>query len=191
MISGILLAAGYGRRFDPSGQHDKLLAPLHDGRPVLWHSARAVCAALPGSLAVVRPGQDERTHWLREAGCEVLETAHAKRGQGAALAAAVRERCTASGWVITLADMPWLAPDVIARVVAALDAPAAIAAPFYQGQRGHPVGFGAAWWPQLSVLDADTGARGVLEAGTLTRIDASDAGVLRDIDTPADLAPPR
>ena len=39
---GILLAAGYGRRFDPEGRQDKLLASMADGRPVLWHSARAL-----------------------------------------------------------------------------------------------------------------------------------------------------
>lgn len=191
MISGILLAAGFGRRFDPSGQHDKLLAPLHDGRPVLWHSARALCTALPGSLAVIRSAQQERAHWLREAGCEVFETADAEQGQGAALAAAVRARYAANGWVITLADMPWIAPAVIARIAAALDTPEAMAAPFFHGQRGHPVGFGAAWLPQLASLEADTGARSVLAAGTLTHIEVADDGVLRDIDTPADLMPRR
>ena len=41
-IIGIMLAAGRGTRFDPTGQRNKLLAPLPDGRAVL----RASCANL-------------------------------------------------------------------------------------------------------------------------------------------------
>ncbi|HEV7816123.1 MAG TPA: nucleotidyltransferase family protein, partial [Janthinobacterium sp.] len=37
---GILLAAGRGRRFDPSGLQNKLLQPLAQGEPVVAASAR-------------------------------------------------------------------------------------------------------------------------------------------------------
>ena len=38
--TGILLAAGFGRRFDAAGQRNKLLEMLPGGRSVAWRSAR-------------------------------------------------------------------------------------------------------------------------------------------------------
>ncbi|NMG73814.1 nucleotidyltransferase family protein [Aromatoleum diolicum] len=187
MIRGILLAAGYGRRFDASGRQDKLLAPLADGRPVLWHSARALCAALPGSLAVVRPGHAERVRWLIEAGCAVLECREAELGMGSALAQAVQASAGASGWVVALADMPWLPPAVIRAVADAIDAPARVVAPLHSGQRGHPVGFGGDWGNRLAALSGDEGARTLLREATIQLLETDEPGVLTDVDTPADL----
>ncbi|MDW3688333.1 NTP transferase domain-containing protein, partial [Cupriavidus sp. CV2] len=71
--TGILLAAGYGRRFDPAGQRNKLLATLPDGRTVAGRSARTLVSVLPGTLAVIRPGNPALAAELRAAGCKVLE----------------------------------------------------------------------------------------------------------------------
>jgi molybdenum cofactor cytidylyltransferase len=60
--------------------------------------------------------------------------------------------------------------------------------PFYQGQRGHPVGFGAEHGEALRGLDGDTGARALLAANRVARLDLDDPGILRDVDTPDDLA---
>ena len=184
---GILLAAGYGRRFDPDGQQDKLLAPLADARPVLWHSARALADALPGSLAVIRPGQPERARWLHEAGCRVLEAPAAAAGMGHALAAAVAASAEADGWVVALADMPWLPAAAIRAVASRITTPSTVTAPRHAGQRGHPVGFGRAWGAQLMALEGDQGARALLAGTTMTVFDWGDGGVLRDVDTRGDL----
>jgi molybdenum cofactor cytidylyltransferase len=50
--TGILLAAGYGSRFDPSGLHNKLLATLPDGTPVAFQSARRLLSAVSRVVAV-------------------------------------------------------------------------------------------------------------------------------------------
>lgn len=184
---GILLAAGYGRRFDPDGRQDKLLAPLADGRPVLWHSARALAEALPGCLAVIRPGQPARARWLREAGCRVLEAPAAEAGMGHALAAAVAASAEADGWVVALADMPWLPAAAIRAVASRITTPSIVSAPRHAGQRGHPVGFGRAWGAQLMALEGDQGARALLAGTTMTVFDWGDGGVLRDVDTRGDL----
>lgn len=186
-LRGILLAAGYGRRFDPAGGRDKLLQPLADGRPVLWHSARALCEALPGSLAVLRPGQAERARWLREAGCEVVESAAAEAGMGAALAAGVAASAGAGGWLIALADMPWLPAAAIRAVATAVDGPEVVAAAAHGGRRGHPVGFGAAWRAGLMACGGDAGARELLRGTALRLLEWTDDSVLRDVDVLADL----
>ncbi|MGO4329671.1 NTP transferase domain-containing protein, partial [Cupriavidus sp. M-11] len=86
--TGILLAAGFGRRFDASGRQNKLLARLPDGQTVAGRSARSLANTLPGALAVIRPGHAELAAELRQAGCRVLEAPAAEAGMGAALAAA-------------------------------------------------------------------------------------------------------
>lgn len=187
-VRGILLAAGFGRRFDAAGRRDKLLEPLADGRPVLWHAASALCAALPHSLAVVRPGSAERKHWLHAAGCEVLEAPEAEFGMGSALASAVRASAAAAGWVVALGDMPWVTVADIRAVANAIDAPESLVAPVFEGQRGHPVGFGAHWGPRLANLSGDSGARDVLREAAVRLLPAATRGVLRDVDTADDLA---
>lgn len=106
---------------------------------------------------------------------------------GASLAAGVAARRHAGGWIIALADMPWLDPRTIARVAGAMDAHHCVA-PFHQGRRGHPIGFGADYFTGLAALDGDEGARGLIDPVRLVCLDVEDGGVLRDIDTPADLA---
>lgn len=186
-MQGILLAAGYGRRFDPGGRRNKLLTPLADDRPVAWHAARTLCRALPGSLAVIRPHESALAGVLHAAGCRVLECPEADQGMGSALAAAVRASAGARGWLVALGDMPWLPDGIVEAVAAAIDRPDRIAAATFDGRRGHPVAFGAAHGEALSSLRGDSGARELLRTHALCAVAAADDGVLRDIDTPADL----
>jgi len=192
---GLLLAGGYGSRFDPSGRSNKLLAPLtrgvFGGQPVAWAAASNLKAVLPRVIAVVRPDAVDAqplAALLRRAGCEVLLSTDASRGMGASLAAGVAASRAAAGWVVALADMPWLQPATIAAVAAALTSDTALAAPRYHGQRGHPVGFGPAYGAELAQLDGDRGARAILaHHDRLHWIDTDDSGVLDDVDTPTAL----
>ncbi|MGX7001760.1 nucleotidyltransferase family protein [Caballeronia sp. KNU42] len=185
--TGILLAAGYGSRFDPSGLHNKLLATLPDGTPVAFQSARRLLSAVSRVVAVVRPGSEKLAEVLNEAGCDVMFSIDAERGMGATLAAAVRATQDAQGWLVTLGDMPWIEPGTVEAVARSLDAGASIVAPFYRGQRGHPAGFGAMHREALSALDGDAGARALFMSEVVERIDVEDANILRDVDLPADL----
>ncbi len=185
--TGILLAAGYGRRFDAAGQRNKLLATLPDGKTVAGRSAHTLATSLPGALAVIRPGNAALAAELRGAGCRVLETAAAEAGMGAALAAAVAATPDARGWVVALADMPWLPAKLVRAVALTITTPDAIAAPWRDGRRGHPVGFGSAWREALLRLDGDEGARELLKTQPVMRILTEDEGAFRDVDTPGDL----
>jgi molybdenum cofactor cytidylyltransferase len=184
-IVGILLAGGTGSRFGGA----KLLHPLADGIAIAAHAARHMLAALPSVIAVVRWGDFPLYDMLEQEGCEVTMSQAAVRGMGASLAHGVAHVRDADGWVVALADMPRISPDTIRAVAAALEEGAVIAAPQYQGQRGHPVGFGARLRDDLTALDGDTGARKMIErhAADVRLIDSADPGVLIDIDRKADL----
>jgi molybdenum cofactor cytidylyltransferase len=185
--TALLLAAGRGTRFDPSGLQNKLMAPLPDGTPVACAAARALLAILPHVIAVVRPGAEELAHALNDAGCDVVFSTDAERGMGASLAAGIHATANAEGWIVALADMPWISSATIESIVRRLDGGASVVAPIYRGRRGHPVGFGSMHRDALLALDGDVGARGILESADVTSVDVDDAGVLTDIDTFADL----
>jgi molybdenum cofactor cytidylyltransferase len=188
--TALLLAAGRGTRFDPSGLQNKLLAPLADGTPVACAAAHALLATLPNVIAVVRPGAEALAHALNEAGCDVVFSTDAERGMGATLAAGVRATAESQGWIVALADMPWIAPTTIEALARRIDAGASIVAPVYGGRRGHPVAFGAMHRDALSSLDGDIGARSLLASNEVITIVVDDAGILADIDTHADLHRP-
>jgi len=184
-IVGILLAAGSASRFGGG----KLLATLADGTAVGVAALRNLVAAVDAVIAVVRPGDDTLAEALRAQGARVTVCPDARDGMGASLAWGVRAAPLAAGWVVTLADMPWIQPASIASVASLLRRHAALAAPQCQGQRGHPVGIAARFFGALTQLSADEGAKHLLteHAAEFELVPVSDAGVLRDIDTPADL----
>ncbi|RQV64732.1 nucleotidyltransferase family protein [Burkholderia cenocepacia] len=188
LATGVLLAGGLGQRFDPSGLHSKLLARLPDGTPVAVAAARRLAAATADVIAVVRPGAEKLAILLNEAGCQVVYAPDALRGMGASLAAGVRTAPDASGWLVALGDMPWIAASTYETVTRALDADgASIVAPAHRGVRGHPVGFAAHHFEALATLDGDAGARALFASGPVALLDVDDPGILRDVDTPADL----
>jgi molybdenum cofactor cytidylyltransferase len=64
-----------------------------------------------------------------------------------------------------------------------------VAVPRYQGRGGHPPLIARSVWPALAACaDNPGGARAVLAERRATWIEVDDPGVLRDIDTPEDLA---
>jgi len=181
----LLLAAGFGRRFGS----DKLLAPLADGTPLAVAAARPLLASGHRVVAVLRPEQEPLAALLAAAGSEVVTSATARRGMGASLSAGVAATAAARGWVVALADMPGVAAATVAAVFAALAAGASLAAPYWQGRRGHPVGFAASWKDALLGLDGDRGAAALLQeqAALIHPIASRDDGCLRDVDTRDDL----
>ena len=185
-LTGILLAAGRGKRFDPSGVQNKLLQ-LVDGEPVVARSARHLLAALPRVLAVVRPGDDRVAALLGRLGCEVRVADNADLGMGESLATAIEYTRGAEGWLIALGDMPWVQPATMRSLAAAIEGGANIAAPVHLGRRGNPVAFSGYHLPLLLALDGDQGARAIVNSHPVHEVVVDDSGVVRDIDMPADL----
>ncbi|MCX7140057.1 MAG: nucleotidyltransferase family protein [Proteobacteria bacterium] len=184
-ICGILLAAGASKRFGA----DKLLHPLTGGTPIALAALANLRAAVPHVIAVVRPGTPLLAKRLSEAGATVVLCANAEEGMGASLAAAVSASGNVTAWIVALADMPYIRPGSIKKIADAVAAGAAIAAPAYRGERGHPVGLSSQFRAQLEALRGDEGARSLLKlnSGLVRLVEVDDPGVCRDIDTPADL----
>jgi molybdenum cofactor cytidylyltransferase len=188
MITGILLAAGSGSRFGGG----KLLHPLSDGTPIGVAALRNLKNALPDAIAVVRAGDNRLRNLFEQEGVAVHICADAHLGMARSFACAFGASSAARGWVIALADMPYLQPQTIRTIAAQIERTGGIAAAAYHGQRGHPVGFGRRYLNELLKLQGDEGARAVIERhpSDVVIVDCDDRGILRDIDTPADLEKP-
>jgi molybdenum cofactor cytidylyltransferase len=191
-ITGILLAAGRGSRFGA----DKLMVALPGafagipaGTPIGVAAGINLHRAIADSVAVVRADQSAFAALLRDHGLHTVECPDADHGMGATLACGVAASRDADGWVIALADMPWIRPKTISAIVAALGSGADIAAPAFGGRRGHPVGFARRHRDALAASSGDGGARAIIAAhpGQLTLIDVDDPGVVRDVDVRRDL----
>jgi len=184
-IVGVLLAAGAGTRFGG----DKLLYRLPDGTPMALAAAAHLQPACERVVAVVRPAHAELAALLAAAGCDIVVCPEAEGGMGHSLAAGVRATADALGWIVALADMPFIASASHQAVASCLRDGASLAASQYQGRRGHPVGFSSGLFAQLAALTGDQGARAILEQHRTALIvcPVDDAGVLRDIDRPTDL----
>lgn len=188
---GILLAAGFSRRF---GESDKLLQPLPNGEWIGIASAKHLIQAIPHSIAVIRAENNALREALTSLGFELCLCEASDSMMADSLKAAIRfarlSNPAITGYVIALADMPFIHPNTIARVHACLNDGAEIVIPTYRSQRGHPVAFSSQFEHALLQINGDEGARSVIRQfeDSISFVETDDPGILKDIDTPADLA---
>ena len=195
-IIALLMAAGRGSRFDPSGEQDKLLA-LVDSVPVVVRAAASV-SDCDHCVAVLAPDKPLLAKALSQTRCERITAADAGLGMGHSIAAGARHLSRLSdvaAVLIMLGDMPHLQHSTVCRLIECFrnqtagtpPAPERIIAPSYKGQRGHPVIFGAAHLPALCTLRGDQGAASLLRSLPIQTIPVDDVGTIHDIDTRDDL----
>jgi CTP:molybdopterin cytidylyltransferase MocA len=180
VIGGLVLAAGAGVRFGSEGS--KLLADL-DGRPVLEHAVRAVCAvpALSRVVVVLGARAGEVLARVDFGRAEPVVCRDWARGQSWSLRCGLRELTGCERVVVTLGDVPLITPAVVELFVEA--APGTRAA--YGGRPGHPVVLGPSHVAALSSLTGDRGARDLLRGGATIECAGLCSG--RDVDTLEDL----
>lgn len=167
----IVLAAGRGERFIASGGATHKLDTQLNGRTVLNHTLEAVkSSGLPWHL--VRP----------EGGT---------KGMGESIAMGVRATPEAAGWLILPGDLPLVQATTLQHVAQALTAQTLVMPRFHQ-HSGHPVGFGRNYFYALASLEGDVGAAAIVREartrGNVQDLPVTDDGIMRDVDTLADLA---
>jgi molybdenum cofactor cytidylyltransferase len=160
----IVLASGRGERFAASGGQVHKLQALLGGKKVIDWTLDAVRASgLP--------------YHVEDAG---------HPGMGDSIAAAVRATPDANGWLILAADLPLIQSATLLAVAQALQQ-SSLVYPMFEGQRGHPVGFGPTYASQLTNLKGNKGAAQLIIAGAATELIVNDVGCMTDIDTLQDL----
>jgi molybdenum cofactor cytidylyltransferase len=192
VIAAILLAAGESKRFGAP----KLLQAVGGGPAVIMLSAETLQHARGDELvdvliAVVdKPKHESGTALtLSRSGFKCVVSPGG--GMGHSLAAGVAAVADdASAILVVLGDEPFIPEDVIPQLLARFNSGGAhIVVPRYRGERGHPVLFGRAAFPELLALGGDQGARSVIDRDP-SRVAFVDLDLPKpaDVDTPDDLA---
>ena len=187
-VGAIVLAAGRGRRMGGP----KHLLPV-DGVPLLARVLDTLSAVtqVEQRVAVLRHGDSEGARLARDLGAEVAWVEADATGRSVSVCAGVAAIAEGRALLIAMADQPFL----IAQDFAALIAPPGrerIVHARYDGQRGTPVLFAAAYRSALLALRGKDGGRQVITAhlDDVQGVDL-DAWRGRDLDRPEDLPQPR
>ncbi len=183
--SAILLAAGGATRMGA----DKLQL-LYKGRRLI---DRALAPLVDSPLidevvVVVRP--DGRA-LVDASKCRVVVNPEHQEGLGASLrVGAAAADAAADALVVSLADMPEITVEIVARLIHAFRrAGRPILVPVHQQRNGHPVLFGRACRGDLLRLGGDLGARQMIRdhPELVEYFPAPNRAVVYDMDTLADI----
>uniref|UniRef100_A0AAU2V0D1 Nucleotidyltransferase family protein n=1 Tax=Streptomyces sp. NBC_00003 TaxID=2903608 RepID=A0AAU2V0D1_9ACTN len=190
-VTGLLLAAGGGRRL---GGRPKALLP-HRGRPLVENAVRVLREGGCRTVYVVLGAAAEEVRARADlAGCVLIDNPEWAEGMGSSLRVGLEELTKSGGGaravLVSLVDQPGIGAEAVARVLAAHRSGDSLAAASYDGERGHPVLFGADHWADIAAsATGDRGARAYLKAheAEITLVECGDVAEPYDIDTEADL----
>jgi molybdenum cofactor cytidylyltransferase len=184
----VVLAAGRSERFG-AGRH-KLAQPLGASSVLAQTLGRAIASHLRTVVVTTAAFVDVARSSVAARDVVVLpdtgSDGNAPLGMGTSIAAGVRASPDSDGWLVLPGDMPLVQATTLLAVARALDHHA-VAYAQHGGRRGHPVGFAAELYPELTELSGDEGARRIIARYPAFAVDVDDPGILVDIDTEDDL----
>ena len=189
----MILAAGFSRRFGPEDKRTHAIEI--DGRTdmLALHTVARYASVFDDVIVVIRTDDDRlRDKLARDFGAapnvRIVATADAHLGMAHSLAAGARAIADGTAVFVALADMPFITADTLTSLAGQLVRGEQIVVPEYEGNQGHPVGFGSNYLQALRLLTGDRGARSILaEHGDCTvSVPCRDPGVVKDLDHPPD-----
>ncbi len=189
---GIVPAAGSAERF--GGR--KLLADI-DGSPLLEHTLRALIAGGIRSVVVVLGPEAHEVQAgipaLGEPAVRVAINPDPSRGMFSSIQVGLASFDREEGIAVLPGDMPYVRASTVATLLDVFGRSGAIVSPRYEGKRGHPVIVPASLVAEILAADPQSNLHEVLKRHPDRRLDVDvmDRGVVRDVDTLADLGSTR
>lgn len=184
-IGIVIAAAGRGTRFTRAGGSGNKLNALLGNVTVFEQTlSQALASGMPVQV-VTRP--DNLPVQRVCAAHQIAVTLLASPGLGDSIAAGVAATPRWDGWLIHLADMPFVTPQIFIQTAAVLRQ-YAIARPCFAQRPGHPVGFSAALRAPLCALHGDDGGRSLLHGQQVHLFSVDSADIMQDIDFPSQLS---
>jgi molybdenum cofactor cytidylyltransferase len=185
-IAAVVLAAGRSTRM---GGPNKLLAEIAQ-RPLVRIAAEEALASRAKPVIIVTGHQrDHVEKVLAGLPVRLVHNPDFAQGLGTSLRAGIAAvPADADGAVVCLGDMPQVDAALIDRLIGAFDPDrgALVVVPTFEGKRGNPVLWSRRFFPDLTAIEGDVGARHLIgrygEAVVEVPVDGKAA--LTDIDTP-------
>lgn len=194
MIGAIILAAGSSRRFGD----DKRRSTLPSGQLLLEESIHKAASVIDKVIVVLRFGDKafarELEQRIENPDVSYYCAPDSAKGMGHSLANAIAKVKDWEAALVFLGDMPFVQAETVESLLAEYEfrkhKAAPIIIPVRKGVKGHPVLFAKNYFPEIAAIKGDEGARAVIDAhkDQVFRVEVEDPGVIRDIDTPEDLA---
>lgn len=183
----VVPAAGSGIRFGGA----KLLATMK-GAPLLdWTLWSLLDGGMERVIVVAAPGADfSAARFMADPRVKLVENPQPDRGMFSSIQAGV---AAANGDPILIlpGDMPFVSSGTVTSVTVACIRQQRVVVPTFNQRRGHPIAVPASF--QLAILEspADATLKDAIAATGEWRVElpVDDPGILRDVDTPADLDP--
>lgn len=183
-LAALLLAAGGSSRL---GQPKQLLDC--QGQPLVRRSARLLQSLCPRPVVVT--GAQRKACMQALSGLRLREVHHDQwqRGMGSSLAAGIAALDAGVGGVLVmLCDQYRLAAaDLLSLADAWQRSPEKVVAAHWTRNFGPPAIFPRPWFGRLQQLDAEGGARGLLESYRDEVLLVKVPGAAYDVDAPQDL----
>ena len=173
------------------GEQPKLLLPLTDGKPLLWHTAQnALSLGASEVIVVTRPDLSEMADLLSELPVRCVSNLRYAEGMATSLAAGIEalDKSTVAALVM-LGDEPYVNPIIIEALASAYEREnKPITMPKYGNRPGPPTLFARKTFPELLKLKGDTGGRQVAQKHPdwVCFVPFDETMRPNDIDTPED-----
>jgi len=185
-IAAVVLAAGRSTRM---GGPNKLLAEIAQ-RPLVRIAVEEALASRAKPVIVVTGHQREHVEKVL-AGLPVrlVHNPDFAQGLGTSLKAGIAAvPADADGAIVCLGDMPQVDAVLIDRLVGAFDPDrgALVVVPTFEGKRGNPVLWSRRFFPDLTAIEGDVGARHLIGryGEAVVEVPVEGKAALTDIDTP-------
>jgi molybdenum cofactor cytidylyltransferase len=185
-VAAVVLAAGRSTRM---GGPNKLLADIAR-RPLVRIAAEEALASRAKPVIVVTGHQREQVEKaLAGLPVQFVHNPDFADGLGTSVRAGIAAvPADADGAIVCLGDMPQVDAGLIDRLIAAFDPDqgALVVMPTFEGRRGNPVLWSRRFFPDLTAIEGDVGARHLIGRYSEAVVEVPLAGkaALVDVDTP-------
>jgi molybdenum cofactor cytidylyltransferase len=185
-VSAVILAAGTSSRM---GRPKQLLA-LGDRTVLEQTLAHVQAAALHEIVLVLGAGAEAIRRQLPSQELKIVVNQAYQHGIAGSLRAgllAVDAQSDAA--LIILGDQPFIRSRTMDRIVEEYHhSRAKIVIPLHQGKRGNPVLLDRSVFSEVMALEGDVGSRAIFanHPDEIVKVEVEDAGILLDLDEPAD-----
>jgi CTP:molybdopterin cytidylyltransferase MocA len=185
-VVAVVPAAGAARRFGGA----KLVADI-GGEPLLQHTLRCLLDASIARVVLVTPPGETFPSVPLAGDARVVRVSNPApdRGMFSSIQVGLTAVDAGDAVLVLPADMPFVRPDTVRRLVSACANGEVAVVATYDGRRGHPVVIPAAVCERLRREPAASSMKdALLSIGvSLATIPVDDPGVLRDVDVRSDL----
>jgi molybdenum cofactor cytidylyltransferase len=181
----IVPAAGRSDRFGSP----KLTADLH-GEPLVAHTIRSLLEGGVGRVVVVALQMDafDRVPLVRDSRVTVVMNPDPDRGMFSSIQAGLAAS-DGDPILILPGDMPFVRPATVASVLEAYRRAPGLVVPQRHARHGHPIALPGSIRSAALAAPPTSSLNDLVKSQRLPRleIEVDDTGILRDVDTPADM----